>query len=116
MIQKGTILHVMDNSGAKKANCFQVYKAGNAAGVGDIIKVSIRTAFPDGKVKTGEKYKAMVVHTKSPIFRKGGDDLSFEDNAIVLLNEKGDPICTRVMGIVPREVSQKIRSLAKGVC
>ena len=116
MIQKGSIVLVIDNSGARKANCFQIYKAGKVASVGDIIKVSIRTAIPNGKVKTGEKYKAMVVRTKSSIRRSGGDDLSFEDNAIVLLNEKGDPIGTRVIGIVPREVSQKIRSLASGVC
>lgn len=116
MIQKGTQLRSRDNSGAKVVNCFQVYKVGQFASVGDIILVSVRSSIPNGKVKNGEKYKAMVVRTKSPIFRKSGDDLCFEENAVVLLNEKGDPIGTRVMGLVPREVSQKVRSLAPGVC
>lgn len=116
MIIKGSILDVIDNSGAKKANCFETYSAGKYACVGDIIKVSIRAATPNTKVKTGEKYKAMIVRTKSPIRRKGGDDICFEHNAVVLMTDKGDPIGTSVMGIVPREVSQKIRSLASGVC
>ena len=116
MISKGCILNIIDNSGGKMANCFQIYGAGRHAGVGDIIKISIRAAIPNSKVKCGEKYKAMIVRTKSPIRRKGGDQIKFEQNAVVLITDKLDPIGTSIMGIVPREVSQKIRSLASGVC
>lgn len=116
MIFKESILDVVDNSGAKKANCFSIYAAGKYAKVGDVIMVSIRAATPNGKIKTGEKYKAIIVRTRSPIRRKSGDTVSFSNNAVVLINEKRDPIGTRIPCIVPREVSQKIRSLASGVC
>jgi large subunit ribosomal protein L14 len=116
MIQKESILEVIDNSGAKKANCFAIYAAGKTASIGDIIMVSIRSAIPNGKVKTGEKYKAMVVHTRAPLTRRSGDSVSFSDNAVVLIDDKKEPIGTRIIGIVPREVPQKIRSLASGVC
>ena len=116
MIFKESILDVIDNSGAKKANCFATYSAGKYAAVGDVIMVSIRAAIPNAKVKTGEKYKAIIVRTKSPIRRKAGDDVCFNNNAVILINEKGDPIGTRITSLVPREVSQKIRSLAVGVC
>lgn len=116
MIFKETILDVIDNSGAKKANCFCIYAAGKYAAVGDVIMISVRSAIPNGKVKTGQTHKAIIVRTKSPIRRKRGDTVSFSNNAVVLINEKGEPIGTRVIGLVPREVSQKIRSLASGVC
>jgi large subunit ribosomal protein L14 len=116
MIQKESIVDVIDNSGAKKANCFMVYGAGNHAGIGDIIMVSIRSVTPNGKIKAGDKFKAIVVRTRSPLFRKSGDSIQFSDNAIVLIDEKKEPIGTRIIGIVPREVPQKIRSLASGVC
>jgi large subunit ribosomal protein L14 len=116
MIFKETQLNVIDNSGAKKANCFSIYSAGKYAAVGDVIMVSIRSVTPNGKIKKGDKFKAIIVRTVSPIRRKSGDSVSFSDNAVILINEKGDPIGTRIIGLVPREVSQKIRSLATGVC
>lgn len=116
MIYKETVLKVADNSGAKEAKCFGTYGGGTCASVGSIIMVSIQSAIPKGKVKKGEKYKAIVIRTKSPLRRSFGDDVSFSDNAIVLINEKGEPIGTRILGLVPREVPQKFRSLAAGVC
>lgn len=116
MIQKESILNVIDNSGAKKVNCFAIYAVGKSAGIGDIIMVSIRAATPNGKIKCGDKYKAMIVHTKSVLRRKSGDSISFSDNAVVLIDEKKAPVGTRVIGIVPREVPQAIRSIAAGVC
>jgi len=115
MIKKETMLNVADNSGAKKVCCFGIY-AGDTAAVGDCIMVSVKSAIPNGKVKKGDKYKAIIVRTRAPIRRKFGDDLSFGDNAVVLITEKGDPLGTRVMGLVPREVPQSIRTLAAGIC
>jgi large subunit ribosomal protein L14 len=115
MIQKETVLKVIDNSGAKEARCFCVY-IGSFAKVGDKIMVSIQSAIPRGKVKKGEKYKAIVVRTRSLIRRRRGDQISFTENAVVLINEKGEPVGTRIAGLVPREVPQNIRSLAAGVC
>ena len=115
MIYKETVLKVIDNSGAKEAKCFCVY-IGSCAKVGDKIMVSIQSAIPRGKVKKGEKYKGIVVRTKSAIRRKRGDQVSFSENAVVLVNEKMEPIGTRIVGLVPREVPQNIRSLAGGVC
>ncbi len=116
MIYKGTILDVLDNSGAKKVNCFATYMSGKYAAIGDVIMVSVRSAIPNGKVKSGQKYKAIIVRTKSPISRKAGDSVAFHNNAVVLIQPNGELLGTRVNGTVPREVSQKIRSLASGVC
>lgn len=115
MIYKETVLKVADNSGAKEALCFGIYE-GSCAKIGHKIMVSVQSAAPRGKVKKGDKCKAIVVRTKSPLRRKFGDDVSFDDNAIVLIDDKGEPIGTRVLGLVPREVPQKIRTLASGVC
>jgi large subunit ribosomal protein L14 len=117
MIQKGTQVRVVDNSGAKKANCFAV-KIGQFAKVGDRVMVSIREAVPNGKVKTGEKYLAIVVQTVAPIRRKGGDTVVFSCNSVVLVQSggKNELVGTRVNAIVPREIPQWVRVGAHGVC
>jgi len=116
MIYRGTQVVVIDNSGARKANCFAVYSVGQYAGVGDTVMVSIRSAVPNGKVQVGQKYKAMVVRTVNPIRRAGGDSVSFPHNAVVLLQPSGELFGTRISGVVPRETPQKVRSSATGVC
>ena len=121
MIQVQTELLVADNTGAKRVECIKVLGGSKRryAGVGDLIVVSIKDAIPKGKVKKGAVHKAIVVRTKKEIFRKDGSKLQFDNNAVVLTDEKGEPIGTRIFGPVTRELrnrgQMKIISLAPEV-
>ena len=121
MIQMQTTLAAADNSGAKELMCIKVLGGSKRryAGIGDVIKVSIREAIPRGKVKKGEVYDAVVVRTKKGVRRADGSLIRFDGNAAVLLNNKHEPIGTRIFGPVTRELRarkfMKIVSLAPEV-
>lgn len=121
MIQMQTILDVADNSGARRVMCIKVLGGSKRryAGVGDIIKVSIKDAAPRGRVKKGDVYTAVVVRTAKGVRRPDGSVIRFDDNAAVLLNNKQEPIGTRIFGPVTRELRgdkfMKIVSLAPEV-
>lgn len=121
MIQMQTILQAADNSGARKVMCIKVLGGSRRryAGVGDIIKVSVKDAIPRGKVKKGEVYNAVVVRTRKGVRRADGSLIRFDSNAAVLLNNQLQPIGTRIFGPVTRELRtekfMKIISLAPEV-
>lgn len=122
MIQTQTMLDVADNSGARRVMCIKVLGGSRRryAGIGDVIKVSIKEAIPRGKVKKGDVMKAVVVRTKKGVRRADGSLIQFDDNAVVLLKENDEqPIGTRVFGCVTRELRgekfMKIISLAPEV-
>jgi large subunit ribosomal protein L14 len=121
MIQMQTILNAADNSGARKVMCIKVLGGSHRryAGVGDVIKVSIKDAIPRGKVKKGEVYNAVVVRTAKGVRRSDGSVIRFDSNAAVLLNSTLQPIGTRIFGPVTRELRSerfmKIISLAPEV-
>ena len=121
MIQMQTMLEVADNSGARKVMCIKVLGGSKRryASVGDIIKVSIKDAAPKGRVKKGDVYNAVVVRTAKGVRRPDGSLVKFDDNAAVLLNNKLEPIGTRIFGPVTRvlrtERFMKIVSLAPEV-
>jgi large subunit ribosomal protein L14 len=121
MIQMQTVLTVADNSGARRVQCIKVLGGSKRryAGVGDVIKVSVKDAIPRGKVKKGEVYNAVVVRTRKGVRRPDGSVIRFDGNAAVLLNNKLEPIGTRIFGPVTRELRtgnfMKIISLAPEV-
>ncbi len=121
MIQMQTVLDVADNSGARRLMCIKVLGGSKRryAGVGDVIKVSIKEAIPRGKVKKGEVYNAVVVRTAKGVRRPDGSVIRFDGNAAVLLNAQLQPIGTRIFGPVTRELRgerfMKIISLAPEV-
>jgi large subunit ribosomal protein L14 len=121
MIQMQTTLAAADNSGAKELMCIKVLGGSKRryANIGDVIKVSVRDAIPRGKVKKGEVYDAVVVRTRKGVRRPDGSLLRFDGNAAVLLNNKLEPIGTRIFGPVTRELRSerfmKIVSLAPEV-
>ncbi|MEZ5538418.1 MAG: 50S ribosomal protein L14 [Pseudomonadales bacterium] len=121
MIQTQTFLDVADNSGARRVMCIKVLGGSHRryAGVGDIIKVSVKDAIPRGKVKKGQVMTAVVVRTKKGVRRADGSLIKFDDNAAVLLNNQQAPIGTRIFGPVTRELRgekfMKIISLAPEV-
>lgn len=121
MIQMQTLLDVADNTGAMKVMCIKVLGGSKRryASVGDIIKVSIKDAAPRGRVKKGDVYNAVVVRTAKGVRRNDGSLVKFDNNAVVLLNAKHEPIGTRIFGPVTRELRNerfmKIVSLAPEV-
>ena len=121
MIQTQTMLEVADNSGARQVMCIKVLGGSHRryAGVGDIIKVTVKEAIPRGKVKRGQVLKAVVVRTRKGVRRPDGSLIRFDGNAAVLLNNQDAPIGTRIFGPVTRELRNekfmKIISLAPEV-
>jgi large subunit ribosomal protein L14 len=121
MIQNHTECLVADNTGAKRVECIKVLGGSKRryAGVGDLIVITVKDAIPKGKVKKGSVHKAVVVRTKKEIFRDDGSKIQFDSNAVVLTDEKGEPIGTRIFGPVTRELRSsgytKIISLAPEV-
>ena len=121
MIQMQTMLEVADNTGARQVMCIKVLGGSRRryASVGDIIKVSIKDAAPRGRVKKGDVYNAVVVRTAKGVRRPDGSLIKFDGNAAVLLNNKLEPIGTRIFGPVTRELRterfMKIVSLAPEV-
>ena len=116
-----TNLDIADNSGAKKVMCIKVLGGSHRryAGIGDVIKVSIRDVIPRGKVKKGEVYNALVVRTRKGVRRPDGSVIRFDGNAAVILNANLQPVGTRIFGPVTRELRgekyMKIISLAPEV-
>lgn len=121
MIQMQTMLDVADNSGARSVMCIKVLGGSKRryARVGDIIKVAVKDAAPRGRVKKGDVLNAVVVRTAYGVRRPDGSKVKFDRNAAVLLNNKLEPIGTRIFGPVTRELRNdkfmKIVSLAPEV-
>jgi len=109
MRQQESRLNVADNSGAKEVLCMGVL--GNSgqdyAGIGDKIVVTVKDAIPGGGMKKGTVSKAVIVRTKKKLRRRDGSYISFDDNAVVLLNNSDDPRGTRIFGPVARELRDK---------
>ncbi len=121
MIQTETVLNVADNSGARKVLCIKVLGGSKRryAHIGDVIRVTVKDAIPRGKVKKGEICNALIVRTKKGVRRSDGSLIRFDSNAAVLLDNKREPLGTRVFGPVTRELRAgnylKIISLAPEV-
>ena len=116
-----TRLKVADNSGAREVMCIKVLGGSKRryAGIGDVIKVSIKEAIPRGKVKKGDVMNAVIVRTRKGVRRPDGSSIRFDENAVVLLNAQLQPVGTRVFGPITRELRgdnfMKIISLAPEV-
>ncbi|ABI58840.1 MULTISPECIES: 50S ribosomal protein L14 [Nitrosomonas] len=121
MIQMQSLLKVADNTGARTVMCIKVLGGSKRrfAGIGDVIKVAVKDAAPRGRIKKGEVYNAVIVRTAKGIRRSDGSLVKFDTNAAVILNNKLEPIGTRIFGPVTRELRtakfMKIVSLAPEV-
>ena len=100
MIQVQTELQVADNTGAKKIECIKVLGGSKRryASIGDTIVIAVKEAIPKGKVKKGSVHKAVVVRVKKGIHRDDGSKVKFDNNAAVLVDDKGEPVGTRIFG------------------
>lgn len=122
MIQPQTIVKITDNSGAKIGRVFKVLGGSKRryAQVGDLVVLSVQTAEPRKPTKKKDVVHAVVVRQRKPLRRKDGSYVSFDDNAVVIIEKgKQEPRANRVFGPIPREVAeagyQKIASLAPEV-
>lgn len=121
MIQPGTKLKVADNSGARVVECISVIgtRKKDSAVIGDIITAAVKSAIPTGEVKNHEIVRCVIVRTKSPITRKDGSRIRFDDNSCVIINPDKEPKATRLFGPIARELRElgfsKIISLAQEV-
>ena len=109
MIQTETNLVVADNSGARSVRAFRLFGGSHrkSSSIGDIILCAVKDATPNGKVKKGDVVRCVIVRTKKAINRPDGSTISFDDNAVVIINEDGSPVGTRVFGPVARELREK---------
>jgi large subunit ribosomal protein L14 len=109
MIQERSILKVADNSGAKIVRCFRILGGTRRryAGVGDIVVASVQSAEPRKAVKKKDVVKVLVVRTKNALRRKDGSYVRFDENAVVLVDAKKEPVATRVFGPLPRELKER---------
>ena len=121
MIQQESMVKVADNSGAKRALVIRVLGGTGRryAGLGDVVIVAVKDALPNGTVKNSDVARAVVVRTAKETRRKDGSYIRFDENAVVIINDAGEPRATRVFGPVAREIRDKkymkITSLAPEV-
>ena len=109
MVQQESRLGVADNSGAKEVLCIRVLGGTKRryASIGDKIIVAVKSAIPSGNIKKGAVATAVVVRTRKEIRRNDGSYIRFDDNAVVLLNQAGEMMGTRIFGPVARELRDK---------
>ena len=109
MIQQESMVRVADNSGAKRALVIRVLGGTRRryAGLGDKVIVAVKDALPNGTVKKSDVAKAVVVRTVKETRRKDGSYIRFDENAAVLIDDKGEPRATRIFGPVARELREK---------
>lgn len=109
MIQQESVVKVADNSGAKRALVIRVLGGTGRryAGIGDRVVVAVKDALPNGTVKKSDVAKAVVVRTVKETRRKDGSYIKFDENAVVIINDAGEPRATRIFGPVARELREK---------
>jgi large subunit ribosomal protein L14 len=109
MIQQETMVKVADNSGAKTAQVIRVLGGTRRryAGLGDIVIVAVKNALPNGTVKKSDVARAVVVRTVKETRRKDGSYIRFDENAVVIITDEGEPRATRIFGPVARELREK---------
>lgn len=121
MIQPQTYLQVADNSGAKQVMCLSIpgYSKKKYAGIGDVISAVVKGAVPGSTVSNSEIVRGVIVRTRKEKRRTDGSYVRFDDNAIVVIDKKGNPVATRLFGPIAREVKDlgyaKIASMAQEI-
>ena len=115
MIQLKSVLNVIDNSGATLAECIKCLHNATTASLGDEIVITVRKSRPQSltpastattKLRKGDVRRAVIVRVKKPVRRWDGRYVGFSDNACVLVDQKGGPLGTRVLGPIAQEVKQ----------
>ena len=112
MIQLLSRLEVADNTGAKKVRMIRrLGQNKKTASIGDVIVCHVKESSTEASVKKGTVVRAVVVRTRSPMRRRDGSYVRFDENAVVLVNNDGTPKGTRIFGPVARELRQKFMKI-----
>lgn len=121
MIQERSILKVADNSGARTVRCFRILGGSRRryARIGDIVVASVQIAEPRKGVKKKDIVRAVVVRQKAPLRRQDGSYIRFDENAVVIIDSKREPIASRVFGPMPKELKargyEKLMTMAEEI-
>lgn len=109
MIQMQTRLTVADNTGAKEVMCIKVLGGSRrrTASLGDVIICSVKTVIPGSEIKKKSIVRGVIVRCKQPTRRSDGSYVRFDTNALVLVDNDGNPRGTRIFGAVARELREK---------
>ncbi len=109
MLPRMAKLDVADNSGAKKVQLIGTYGASQKiySQIGDIVKVSVKEAIPNSSIEKGDVVKAVIVRMRKKYRRSDGSYVSFDNNAVVIIDDQGNPKGTRIFGPIPRELREK---------
>ncbi len=109
MIQERSILKVVDNSGAKIVRCFRILGGTRRryGQIGDIVVASVQVAEPRKTVKKKDIVRVLIVRQRKPMRRSDGSYVRFDENAVILVDDKKEPIATRIFGPLPRELKEK---------
>lgn len=109
MLQIRSVVKVADNTGAKLIRIFTVYGGSRKryAHLGEIVNASVQTAEPRKAIKKKDIVKCLVVRTAAPLRRADGTVIRFDENAVVIVDDKGTPKGTRIFGPIPREIKEK---------
>ncbi|MBI2037191.1 MAG: 50S ribosomal protein L14 [Candidatus Liptonbacteria bacterium] len=108
MIQERSLIKIADNSGGKIARCFRILGGTRRryAAVGDVVVASVQTAEPRKNVKKKDKVRVLIVRQRNSIRRPDGSYVRFDENAGVIIDNKLEPVATRVFGPMPRELKE----------
>jgi len=109
MLPRMAKLEVADNSGAKKVQLIGTYGSfhKNYCYIGDVVKVTVKDAIPNSAIEKGDVVKAVIVRMKRKYRRSDGSYVRFDDNAVVIIDDQGNPKGTRIFGPIPRELREK---------
>jgi large subunit ribosomal protein L14 len=108
MIQSGTKIYITDNTGIKIGK--MIGKLGQnkrTATIGDVITFSVRQSLPGSNYKKGDIVKGVLVRTKYPIKNFDNSYLKFDDNSVVVVDDKRNPVGTRIIGPIAYKIKQK---------
>ena len=115
-LQAGSYINCADNSGATILQIIAIkgYKGVKSrsprCGIGDWIIASVKEG--DSKI-VHEIVQAIIIRQKKEYKRPNGIRIKFEDNAVVLINEKGEPRGSKIKGAVAREVIERFSVIGK---
>ncbi len=109
MLQIRSVVKVADNTGARLIRVFTVLGGSRKryAHLGEIVVASVQSAEPRKAIKKKDIVKCVVVRTAAPLRRPDGTVIRFDDNAVVIIDDKKAPKGTRIFGPIPREIKEK---------
>ncbi|MEK7192736.1 MAG: 50S ribosomal protein L14 [Patescibacteria group bacterium] len=109
MLQARAIVKIADNTGAKIGRIFKVLGGSKRryAQIGDLVVLSVQVAEPRKGTKKKDVVKAVVVRQRKAFRRKDGSYVRFDENAVVIIDAKKEPVGGRIFGPIPREIAER---------